>query len=213
LFVLLIVIAVAGILLLNTVVKQVVEQRLRQQTGMEAKIGQMDVGLLTPTISIENLKLYNTAEFGGSLFLDMPELHVEYDPFAIRRGELHFKLVRLNLASISLIQDKKGRMNIQALERNATKHHDRRKDAAADVKFTGIDTLNLTLGKFHMSNEASGREEDIDFAVKGQITHNIKSEGDLAGLNMLLALRAHANSTSTNSIVDLSALLGGLTSP
>jgi uncharacterized protein involved in outer membrane biogenesis len=212
LFIVIVVLAVAGLLSLNVIVKQVVESRLRAQTGMDARIGQIDVGLLTPTITIENFKLYNAADFGGALFLDMPELHLEYDPAAIRAGELHFKLVRLNLAEIDLVQDKKGRMNVQDLERKSRQAAGPHGSSAGNFKFTGIDTLNLTLGRFRMSNLASGREQEINFGIKDQISHNVKTGADLAGLNMLLALRAGGQSSATNSVFDLTSLLGSLTS-
>src|SRR5580658_9430415 len=115
LFIVFVVLAVAGILLLNTIVKQVIESRLRTATGMDVRVGAVDVGLLTPTVTFENFKIYNTADFGGSLFMDMPELHVEYDPSAFRAGNLHFKLVRLNLAEVDIVQDKNGRLNVQGL--------------------------------------------------------------------------------------------------
>jgi uncharacterized protein involved in outer membrane biogenesis len=212
LFIIVVALAVAGILLLNTMVKQVVQSRLRTQTGMDVRIGEIDVGLLSPTITIENFKLYNGADFGGSLFLDMPELHLEYDPLAVRAGQLHFKLVRLNLAEVAVIQDKKGRFNVQDLERKSRGQSGGRKSPGADFKFTGIDTLNLTLGKFRLSNLASGREQVINFGIKDQITRNVRSEADLAALNVLLALRAGASSSGTNSVFDLTALLTTLSS-
>jgi uncharacterized protein involved in outer membrane biogenesis len=211
LFIVLVVLAVAGILLLNTIVKQIFESRLRAQTGMDARVGQVDVGLLTPTLTIENFKLYNRAEFGGGLFLDMPELHLEYDPFAFRAGQLHFRLVRLNLAELTLIRDKKGRFNIEDLQKRGGAGNGPKKSPGAEFQFTGIDTLNLTLGKFRLSDLGAGREQEINFGIKNQISHNIKSEADLAGLNLLLAMRAGASASSTNSVLDLSALLGALT--
>jgi uncharacterized protein involved in outer membrane biogenesis len=211
LFVVLVVLAVAAVLLLNTIVKQVVESRMRARTGMDARIGMVDVGLLSPTITIENFKLYNTADFGGSIFIDMPELHLEYDPLAFRSGKLHFKLVRLDLAEIALVQDKKGRMNVQDLENRSRSASRGKGSSSGDIKFTGIDTLNLTLGKFRLSNLGSGREEEIQFGIKNQISHNVKSEADLAGLNLLLASRAASVSSTTNSPLDLSALLKSLT--
>ncbi len=211
LFFVLIVLAVAGVLLLNTIVKQVVESRLRSRTGLDPRIGLVDVGLLSPTITIENLKLYNTADFGGSVFIDMPELHLEYDLGAIRSGILHFKLVRLDLAEVALVQDKQGRMNVQDLDKRSREASRGKKSSVDDFKFTGIDTFNLTLGKFRLSNLASGREEEIQFGIKNQISHNVKSEADLAGLNLLLASRAGSLSSSTNSTLDLPALLRNLT--
>jgi uncharacterized protein involved in outer membrane biogenesis len=211
LFFVLVVLAVAAVLLLNTIVKQVVQSRMRARTGMDARIGQVDVGLLSPTITIENFKLYNTADFGGSVFIDMPELHLEYDPLAVRSGKLHFKLVRLDLAEIALVQDKKGRLNVRDLENRSRAASGGKKSSADELKFTGIDTLNLSLGKFRLSNLASGREEEIQLGIKNQISHNVKSEADLAGLSLFLATRAAMAGPSTNSPFDLPALLQSLT--
>jgi len=211
LFVVLVVLVVAAVLLLNTIVKQVIESRLRARTGMDASIGQVDVGLLSPTITIENFKLYNTADFGGSVFIDMPELHLEYDPRAVRSGKLHFRLVRLDLAEVALVQDKKGRLNVLDLENKSREASRGKKSSAVDFKFTGIDTLNLTLGKFRLSNLASGREEEIQFGIKNQISRNVKSGADLAGLNLLLAARAASASLSTSPTLDLPAILKSLT--
>jgi hypothetical protein len=71
--------------------------------------------------------------------------------------------------------------------------------------------LNLSLGKFRLSNLASGREEEIQFGIKNQISHNVKSETDLASLNLLLATQAAMSSRSTNPPLDLPALLQSLT--
>jgi uncharacterized protein involved in outer membrane biogenesis len=202
---------VAAVLLLNTIVKQAIQSRFRARTGMDARIGLVDVGLLSPTFTIENFKLYNTADFGGSIFIDMPELHLEYDPLAIRSGKLHFKLVRLDLAEVALVQDKKGRSNVQDLENRSRSASRGKKSSGDDFQFTGIDTLNLSLGKFRLSNLASGREDEIQFGIKNQISHNVKTEADLAGLNLLLATRAASLSSSTNPPLDLSALLQTLT--
>jgi hypothetical protein len=143
----------------------------------------------------------------------MPELHLEYDPRAIRSGKLHFKLVRLNLAEVALVQDKKGRSNLQDMEKRSRESAGRKESSANNFKFTGIDTLNLTLGKFRLSNLASGREQVIDFGIKNQISHNVKSDSDLTGLSFLLAARTAAVSSSTNTVLNLPALLQGLASP
>jgi hypothetical protein len=211
LFFVLVVLAVAGVLLLNTITKQLIESRMRVATGMDVEIGQVDVGLLTPTITIQNFKLYNGPDFGGSIFIDMPELHLEYDPMAIRSGKLHFKLVRLDLAEVALVQDKKGRFNVQDLQKRGHNTSSGMALPNEHFKFTGIDTFNLSLGKFLLSNLATGREEEMDFGIKNQISHNVKSEADLSGLSLLLAARAAMASPSTNSPVDLSSLLQTLT--
>jgi uncharacterized protein involved in outer membrane biogenesis len=211
LFIVLVVLGVAAILLLNTIAKQVLESRLRANTGMDVRIGQVDVGLLSPTVTIDNLKIYKSADFGGSVFIDIPELHVEYDPAAIRSHKLHFTLVRLDLAELSLVQDKQGRSNVRDLDRHSGGASRGQKSSGADFKFTGIDTLNLTLGKFRKSDLGSGRGEEIQFGIKNQISHNVNSEADLGTLNFVLTNRSRSNSSATNTAVGLGALLKGVT--
>ena len=105
LFVLSIVLVVALVLLKDTLVKAIAERQIRAQTGMDVKIGKFELGLLSPTLSIEDFKIYNTAEFGGSPFLVMPELHVECEGSDLMAHRLHLKLVRFNLAEINIVQN------------------------------------------------------------------------------------------------------------
>jgi uncharacterized protein involved in outer membrane biogenesis len=190
LLILAIVLVVAGVLLLDTIAKEVLESRIRAETGMDVKIGRLTIGLMTPTVTIEDLRLYNTAEFGGSPFINMPELHMEYDPDAIRSGKLHFKLVRLNLAEVVIVQDKKGHMNIQSVQQIGPKAKREVKTQVGSFEFTGIDTLNLTIKKCRITIlDSPSREEDVNFGINNQVFHNIKSEADLTGVGILLAAR------------------------
>jgi uncharacterized protein involved in outer membrane biogenesis len=200
---------VAAIMLMDTIVREVLIGRMRAATGMEVKIRSVHIGLLSPTLTIEGLKLYNTAAFGGSLCLDMPELHIEYDAAAVRMGMIHLPLVRLNLAQIDLVEDKHGRSNFDAIEKQG-KQSAPHANSVNGFKFSGVDTLNLSLGKLHVSNLRSGQEEEVDFGIKNQILHNVKSEADLTGVAVLLAMRG--SSSAGHSGIDFNALLKDLTS-
>jgi uncharacterized protein involved in outer membrane biogenesis len=190
LLILAIALVVAGVLLLNTIVKALVQSRLRSQTGMEVQIGKIDVGLTTPTIAVENLKIYNTAEFGGSLLLNVPELYVEYDKDALRDGRLHVKLVRLNIAEIDVVQDKQGRLNINGLEEKSKEAKAATAGHPSGWKFTGVDTLNLTFQKLRISSlDKPGQAEEVNFNLANQVFPNIKSEADLEGMAIVLAGR------------------------
>lgn len=116
LLILTIVLVVTLVLLKDVLLKALVEYRLREQTGLDVQIGRLEMGLLTPTLTIEDLKFYNPAEFGGSLFLDLPELHLEYDRPALAAGRLHLILVRVNLAEVHIVQGKSGQYNVSLLE-------------------------------------------------------------------------------------------------
>ena len=64
----LVVLIVLLILLRDPIAKAWVETRIRQQTGLPVKIGKLSVGLRQPTLSIDNFKLGNSPDFGGSTF-------------------------------------------------------------------------------------------------------------------------------------------------
>src|SRR4051794_20756716 len=149
LFILLLVLVVAGILLFDSIAKAVTEYRIKKQTGLDVKIGKMEVGLFNSKVTIEHFIIYNSAEFGGSPFIDMPELHVEYDRNALIANKLHCKLVRFNLAQVNVVENKEGKTNLELLEKRvqqATPSVSTNKSSSANMQFTGIDTLNLTLG-------------------------------------------------------------------
>ncbi len=185
LLILLIVLAVAFVLLKDDLVKSFAERRILQETGMEVKIGKFETRLLTPTLTIENFKLYNTEEFGGSLFMDLPELHLEYDPARLALGKLHFKLLRLNLTEVNVVENKEGRTNLESVqkrleERTASK---RQRARQSSIEFTGIDTLNLTIGKLNYLNLNRPKQNRVfDVSLKNEIVKNLKSEADLSGL-------------------------------
>lgn len=209
LFIIVVVLVVAGVLLLDTIAREVAENRIRAETGMGVKIGKMRVSLLTPTVTIENFKMYNTAEFGGSQCLDIPELHVEYDPQAARVGKVHLKLVRFNLAEIDILQDKNGHSNFDQLEKrngiapkSPPSTNTQSSSSHVPVQFAGIDTLNLTLQKARFAKmDQPQQQRTINFGITNQIFHNIKSEADLMGVAAIISLRMGAlNSGSADSL-------------
>jgi uncharacterized protein involved in outer membrane biogenesis len=173
-----VILAVAAILLADIIAREILVSRVRSETGMEAKISAVHVGLLSPTISIEGFKLYNTPDFGGSVCLDMPELHIEYDPAALRARRIHFTLMRFDLAQLSLVVDKQGRMNLETVKELSKKSQTHKKQWDK-FEFAGIDTLNVTLGTLRQSDLASGREAVTIFGVKNLILHNVKTAADL----------------------------------
>jgi hypothetical protein len=115
LFLLAVVLIVILLLSLNSILRVYVEHRIRAQTGMDAEIGKFSVGLTEPTVTIQNFKLYNPPDFGGTPFLDIREIHVEYDRAALARHELHLTLLRFNLGELDIVKNEAGRTNIFSL--------------------------------------------------------------------------------------------------
>ena len=82
---LLVVLVVIAVFSIDPILRVVMENRIRAQTGMDAEIGRFRLGLTEPTITITDLKLFNPPSFGGTLFLDISEIHAEYDRCACQK--------------------------------------------------------------------------------------------------------------------------------
>lgn len=178
----------------DVILRSVLEREIRLQTGMEAHIGRFEARLSSNDVCIENLRLFNTVQFGGTTFLHMPELRLEYDPASIRSGKLGFKLVQFNLAELNVVRNVAGQLNIDMKPLQKKISGGAGKDAGKNFEFGGIGTLNLTLGKVRyadLQTPANNRERDL--GIRDEVFKNIKSEDDLYGVLLLLMVRHGMN--------------------
>jgi uncharacterized protein involved in outer membrane biogenesis len=180
---------VVGLLLSkDAILKATVEQQIRAQTGMDVNIGRLSLGLLSPIVSIENLTLRNTPEFGGTPFLDIRELHLEYDRDALAQRKLKVTLLRLNLEELTVVRNSNGTTNISALNGPTPTKPTR---LAGDIEFRGVDVLNLSLGKIQLIDLKEPRNNRIrNVNLQNQVFHNVRTPGDLYGVLVLLWMRS-----------------------
>jgi uncharacterized protein involved in outer membrane biogenesis len=177
------------------------EHRLRAQTGMDVKIGKFSSGIFSPVVTIENLKIYNTAEFGGTPFLNIPELHIELDSLALAQRKLRITLVRLNLAELDIVKNEAGQTNIFRIKNKVEGGGSKKNGlqaALGDFQFDGIDVLNLSLGKakfIDLKDAKNNREIRVD--LQNQIFKNVKSDADVYGILFLVWLRSGGNFSIT----------------
>jgi uncharacterized protein involved in outer membrane biogenesis len=180
---------IVGLLLSkDAILKAAIEEQIRAQTGMDAHIGRLSVGLLSPVVTIENLTINNTPEFGGTPFLDIRELHLEYDRDALAQRKLRIKLLRLNLEELTVVRNPNGTTNLSALNTPAPT---RPTKLAGEVEFHGVDVLNLSLGKIQLIDLKEPRNNRIrNVNLQNQIFHNVRTPGDLYGVLVLLWMRS-----------------------
>lgn len=191
-----IVLIVAGILLFDTFARSMVENRIRRETGLETKIGAVHTRLGSASIAIEGLKLYLPAQFGGSLFIDAPEIYLEIDRAALQRERLRFRLVRIHLARIHVVEDKQGRNNLQTLTSRSkispAESHWAGFGSGPRPEFERIDMLNLTLGRAQftsLKNPEKNRETDL--ATRDAIFQNVEAK-DLESIIVAISLKRNA---------------------
>ena len=168
LFLLVVVLAVIFFLSLDTIIRVVMENRIRAQTGMDAEIGKFTLGLVEPTITIKDFKLFNPPSFGGTPFLDIKEIHVEYDRAALAKSDLHITLLRFNLAELDIVKNQTGQTNIFSIAAlpSVKKSGGKEKSFGAQtgMEFSGIDVLNVSIGKarfIDLKDPQNNREQVI----------------------------------------------------
>jgi hypothetical protein len=194
LFILAVVLVVIFLLSLDSILRVVMENRIRAQTGMDAEIGKFTLGLAAPTITIKDFKLFNPPSFGGTPFLDIPEIHVEYDRIALAKHELHATLLRFNLGELVLVKNEAGQTNLFSIAAlpSVKKSGGSGKSLAKETgfEFTGIDVLNVSVGTakyIDLKDSKNNREQKI--GIENCVMKNVKTPTDLAGLVALIALR------------------------
>lgn len=190
-----VVLLVVVLLSYNSILRIVIEHRIRAQTGMDAEIGRFSMSLVEPSITITGFKLFNPPDFGGTLFLDIPEIHVEYDRAALARSDLHITLLRLNLGELNIVKNQAGKTNIfsPGAMPKARKSGSKGKSFTAQtgLKFKGIDVLNVSIGQaqfIDLNNQRNNRTQEI--GIENCVMKNVRTPADLDGLALLIALRA-----------------------
>jgi uncharacterized protein involved in outer membrane biogenesis len=191
-----VVLVVALVWSFNSLVRILIEHNIRAQTGMDAEIGRVEVGWTEPTFEIRDMKIYNSPGFGGTPFLDIPEIHVEYDRFALLKGDLHLTLLRLNLSELDIVRSKNGQINVFTSGKVPRKNSSGisapsfKKETGYDFK--GIDALNVSFNKaryIDLQNRHNDREQTI--GLQNCVVPEVKSTRDLAGLVFIIDLKSN----------------------
>jgi hypothetical protein len=187
------------LLSLDSMARWAVQKQIETQTGIKTRIGHFHIGLLDSSVTMTDLKLYNPPAFGGTLFLEIPEIHAEIDQTAIKqKHELHLALLRFNLGELDIVKNADGQTNIFALGMNLPSKDELAKDHdMSEIKkrtgfdFTGIDKLSVSVGtaKYIDLGDAKNNHEQ-NIGLDDIVIPNVKSPADLTGLIVLIALRS-----------------------
>jgi uncharacterized protein involved in outer membrane biogenesis len=195
LFLLAVVLVVILLLSLDTILRLYLEYQIKARTGMEAEIGKFSLGLTRPTITIQDFKLFNPPDFGGTPFLDIREIHAEYDALALSKHQFHLARLRFNLGELDIVKNEAGKTNLFAIAGSVSVKRTGAKTKAdfsrqTGLEFTGIDVLNVSVGTLKyidLKDQRRNREQKV--GIENCELKNVKSPADLTGLALLVAVR------------------------
>lgn len=188
-----VVLTVALVLFRDALLREWLVFRLRSVTGLETELGSASIDLRGASLTLEQLQLRNSPEFGGSWLLVVPKIRFELDTAAFARREIRLRLAEVHLAEASAVRSADGRTNVFALQ-DAVNSNASLVDLVflgpPGFHFGGIDTLDLTLGTLHLVDlQPPGFHWPIALNVTREVVRNVRSTEDLHPLLFRILIR------------------------
>jgi len=183
-----ILILIIGIFLAkDLIVKTTVAAGIKAITGLGLTAKSMRVGIFKSRLDIEELKIFNSADFTEKLMLDMPKIYLDYDLFSFLKGKVHLRGLELNLKEFIVVKNAKGSLNLESLKALQPKK-------GGEMPKIQIDRLDLDLGKVIYKDFSAGAKPAVtEFNLNiHQRYENITNPTALIGI---IVTRALANTT------------------
>src|SRR5260221_14245276 len=100
----------------NFIARKSVEIGAKRVTGFPLEIGSVDVGLFSGKVDVRDLKLMNPPEFQERMFVDMPQLYVDYRLGSMLSGAPHINDMLINIKQLVIVKTDKGDSNVMKLK-------------------------------------------------------------------------------------------------
>jgi len=195
----------------NLIIKAGAGATIKSITGVDMKIGTLDIGLFRPAVLIKDLKLFNPSNFPEKLMMDLPELYVKYDLPSIIKGKIHLPEIRVDLKEFVVVKMPNGDINVNSLQALQPKGQAAQPKSEGKPVQMQIDMMELNIGKvvykeYRASAAPRITEYNIDLHERYQ---NITDPNVLVGLIVSKALRNTAISGISGTLKNADKLVGG----
>ncbi len=204
-----------GLLSFDWIVKRTIQSRVNASGVAEVEIGSLNIGLFRSHLEVRDLKVFGQSQFGGVQLLDLPELRVEYDREAFKRQELKFRLVRIRINELTLMDGFAGGQTnmfqrLQGYSELVVAYTNRigeltnridlnRAQQVGNRTFRGIDRLELTLGRVRFVDVKDPLSEKMAaLNINRRVMTNIADLPGLAPLAMELLVRTTLGAKPVN---------------
>jgi hypothetical protein len=200
LIVVLLVLAAALYLGRNYIARQSVEAGVTKMTGFPLNIGSLDLDLFQNRIAVRDLSLLNPSEFKEPVFVEMPELTVDYDAGSMLSGTPHLTSLMLDLKRVVIVRTKTG-------DSNAMKLKGALGGGGGKVQYK-IDTLRLKIGTVELKDYKLGNPMEKTIPIN--LDETFKNFTDATDINRLVLLTVLKKAGLPSIGIDLGQLSGSL---
>ena len=199
----LVLLAVAGLVARNAIIKTAARKVIRQATGFDLEVGGVHAGLISQSFEIRDLKLINPEDFPEAVALEINRMLVNYKFRSFFTDEVHLCKVVLDIPRMVVVQKEDGESNLKRLSQAGQEkgEEEQKREAKPENKQPTeptpekptrkfrIDTLTLKLGTVEMHRYVQGQDKPEILA------HDLKVDRtytDIRGPNQLAAILAMA---------------------
>ena len=199
----------------DAVIKASVEKGAELVTGLQLKMGSLNVGAVKTIVGIRDITLFNPSGFPDRIMLSMPEIYVDYDLPAVFKGKVHLEDMRIDLKEFTIVKNKNGELNLDSLkvvqaEKEGRKPQEKEKQRLPEMQ---IDKLELKIGKVVYKDYSQGEAPSVkEFNVN--LSERYEDIKDPYSLVSLIVVKTLMNTTIARlTEFDLNGLKGTVSEP
>jgi hypothetical protein len=176
----LIVLLVVLFLSLNFIARVSVEIGAKKITGFPLKIGSVDVRLFSSKLDVRDLTLMNPPEYQEKMFVDMPELYIDYRLRSMLGGAPHINDMLINIKQLVIVKTAKGDSNAMKLKGVVSGG-----DSKSSAKYQ-VDQLRIQVGSVTIKDYSHAKPIERTLTLNLHRTYNnISDSTDITRLVLL----------------------------
>ena len=167
----------------NLIARISVEYGAKKITGFPLSIGSVDLELFSSKVDVHDLKLMNPPEFTDPMFVDMPELYVDYRLGSMFSGAPHVNDMLINIKQLVIVKNKTD-SNVQKLKGVVSSGG----SSSSSTKYA-VDKLRIHVGTVTIKDYSRPKPSERDIKLNLDRTYNnITDSTDISRLVLLTVL-------------------------
>ncbi|MCB9747523.1 MAG: hypothetical protein H6755_03850 [Candidatus Omnitrophica bacterium] len=100
----------------NFIIKTVITKVGSSTLGAQVQVRKFSLSILTQKVSMKDVRIYNPPGFGNDELIEMPEITIKCNLWAMAAGKMHIPLAVINLKKMVVVKNKDGQLNVDALK-------------------------------------------------------------------------------------------------
>jgi hypothetical protein len=168
----------------NFIARKSVEIGAKKITGFPLEIGSVDLGLFSSKVDVHDLKLMNPPEFPEKMFVDMPQLYVDYRLGSMISGAPHINDMLINIKQLVIVKNNQGESNAQKLKGVVSSGG----GSSKSTKYA-VDKLRIHIGSVTIKDFSHPKMTERNITLNVDATYNnITDSTDITRLVLLTVM-------------------------